>query len=285
LDDAIDDALDGLEDVYQDLGNTLEDAWKSADDTFDALGADIEEVWKDFLDTAVEDAPAPGVFRSRAIGGDGSDVFFGLIPSKSWGALNGAALYGGDGDDFLTGTDQRDLLLGGADSDWISGLGGDDFLFGNSGKDKVLGGAGNDLIAGGSGGDYLDGGNGRDKIYGGSGNDKMIGGPGADWLFCDGGYDTIVFRTAAETRTGTTYDRVYGFTPGKDKFDVSAIDADTGLAGNQAFTYDGKVGLSGEAGQLVLNGSKVLGDVDGDGVADLKFQVDVSSLSAGDFIL
>jgi hypothetical protein len=75
-----------------------------------------------------------------------------------------------------------------------------------------------------------------------------------------------------------------------DKIDLSAIDANGALAGDQAFTFIGTAGFSGKAGelhQIRLNGLTVIeGDLNGDRIAD--FQIEFASaisLSTSDFLL
>src|SRR5436305_15295383 len=69
------------------------------------------------------------------------------------GALPGALLDGGSGNDIITGGSGNDLLFGDAGNDILSGKGGDDMLFGGDGNDTLTGGPGNDRV-------YVDGGNG-----------------------------------------------------------------------------------------------------------------------------
>jgi hypothetical protein len=75
-----------------------------------------------------------------------------------------------------------------------------------------------------------------------------------------------------------------------DPVDLSAVDADTGAAGDQAFTFIGSDPFSGKAGELHFtheaDGIAVTGDVNGDKVADL--QVDllgVKEITAENFHL
>lgn len=81
--------------------------------------------------------------------------------------------FGGDGNNTLTGTDNKlgDHLYGGGGNDTISGLAGDDYLEGNAGNDQLDGGAGIDALLGGAGDDKLEGGEGLDLLFGGAGND------------------------------------------------------------------------------------------------------------------
>ena len=78
-----------------------------------------------------------------------------------------SVLWGGDGDDKLTGGSADDVLIGGH---------GDDKLNGGDGNDVLSGGAGDDKLDGDHGDDVLIGGAGRDKLKGEKGDDLLIGG-------------------------------------------------------------------------------------------------------------
>ena len=84
-----------------------------------------------------------------------SEVFyFGSDSNDSWIADHGTAhLYGGLGDDTLSGVSSDDYLEGGE---------GDDSLTGGAGDDTLLGGTGNDTLVAGAGDDEMDGGLGAD---------------------------------------------------------------------------------------------------------------------------
>ena len=76
-----------------------------------------------------------------------------------------------------------------------------------------------------------------------------------------------------------------------DKVDLSAIDADTNTAGNQAFAFVGRNAFSGTAGELRFfidgAGNKVAsGDVDGDRVADFQiaFVAPQGPVGGADFV-
>lgn len=55
-------------------------------------------------------------------------------------------LLGGDGDDVLTGNDERNFILGGAGDDSLHGAGGKDTLIGGEGADTLSGGDDHDLL-------------------------------------------------------------------------------------------------------------------------------------------
>ncbi len=77
------------------------------------------------------------------------------------------------------------------------------------------------------------------------------------------------------------HDLIENFETGIDKIDLSQIDANTGLAGNQAFVFTTR--FTGRAGQLIYNDGQLRGDTNGDRIADLTINVD--GLSRSDVIL
>ena len=88
----------------------------------------------------------------RILGLKGDDE---LKVDDSNGPMPPANLFGGEGDDTLTGSNNDDLLDGGA---------GNDTLIGRGGKDRLVGGPGNDTLVGGQGEDVNQGGEGDDQI-------------------------------------------------------------------------------------------------------------------------
>ena len=101
-------------------------------------------------------------------------------------------------------------LYGGLGNDRLSGGSGPDLIEGNAGNDRIKGNAGADLLFGGLGNDRVAGGRGDDYLAGGSGNDRLRGGLGNDWIFGDatntypeGAVDPQVYAdTHAETNAG-----------------------------------------------------------------------------------
>lgn len=85
-------------------------------------------------------------------------------------------VFGGNGNDSLTGNTLSNYFIGGGGNDTLSGLNGDDVLRGGLGRDQIFGGAGNDQLAGGSG---------QDIFSGGAGNDIFI------YYFASEGGDTV----------------------------------------------------------------------------------------------
>jgi serralysin len=103
--------------------------------------------------------------------------------------------------------------------------------------------------------------------------------------------DTFRYDTTAES-TSTSLDHILDFTPGTDKIDLSRIDANTLVDGDQAFTVIGGAAFSHTAGELrgFQSGGDwfIEGDTNGDGVADFVVQLTLQGptpLGAGDFLL
>ncbi|NKD54820.1 MULTISPECIES: calcium-binding protein [unclassified Haematospirillum] len=127
-------------------------------------------------------------------------------------------VYGGPGDDVLTGLGGKRILDGGEGRDtvlyrgqfpslwvelngsdssavWIGGVPGDvirnvENVTGGMGNDVLLGDVGQNVLHGDFGDDALSGGFGDDILDGGIGADIMIGGPGAD-LFVFSAFDPV----------------------------------------------------------------------------------------------
>ncbi|MFH1112747.1 MAG: calcium-binding protein, partial [Pseudomonadota bacterium] len=117
--------------------------------------------------------------------------------ARAYAPTNGPdRIYGGPGDDELSG-------LGGADL--IYGLESNDTLHGDDDNDRLYGGLGADTLEGGSGADRLYGEDDPDVLMGGLDDDYTAGGPGNDtYRFSRGdGHDTIddTDTTAGNTDT------------------------------------------------------------------------------------
>jgi Ca2+-binding RTX toxin-like protein len=162
--------------------------------------------------------------------------------------------------------------------------------YGSEFADSLQGTAGNDFIHGNSGADRLDGGAGNDELRGGGENDRLTGGLGADLMHGGDGRDTFVFRTADESGVGSGHrDVIQWFQQGADTMDLSLIDANTALAGDQLFKFAGEShSVEANAISFFREGSSTIlhGDLNGDSTAD--FQIEFNSklhLHRSDFAL
>lgn len=170
---------------------------------------------------------------------------------------------------------RHDGIGGSTFDDTYHGSAGTDQFYGDAGNDQIFGRAGNDMLFGEDGNDVLQGGDGRDLLSGGSGNDSFV-------------YAAVSGSPAS--RNETTLDRIEDFVHGQDRIDLSAIDADSSIAGDQAFNFT-PGGFSG-LGQLHVIASSTAGyfrvEANTAGSLSPDFAMLVKSatpLSADDFIL
>jgi Ca2+-binding RTX toxin-like protein len=236
------------------------------------------------IGSAGNDSLFGGDGNDRLLGGFGIDRLFG---GNGNDLLNGGAgadaLNGGIGHDTLLGGDGHDRLLGGTGFDRLFGGADHDFLDGGVGVDRLEGGAGSDTLAGGAGNDALLGGLGNDRLVGGLGKDRLAGGMGADQFVFTNRLDSGA--GAAERDIITDFNRAQA-----DKINLSSMDANLRLAGNQAFEFVGADGFSGSAGELRYQQGEgatlIFADLDGDRRAD--FSIELSrqiTLHENDFFL
>lgn len=147
---------------------------------------------------------------------------------------------------------------------------------------RVLTGTdGNDKLYGGGSDNILRGGDGDDVLVGGGASDTLIGGEGRDFLRGLGGADRFVFDRSTDTGNSRgTSDTIQGFNAAEgDRVDLSAIDADSTLAGHQSFVFTAAKPADAAAGSLWVETSveagtwELRGDVDGDGKSDFMIEV------------
>lgn len=251
------------------------------------------------------------------------------FPGKTWGAEKVTSIENaetGSGNDILIGNNVANFFKGNAGNDVFDGAGGDDLFDGGLGSDTVLYTANTtsvriDLIAGnasfpgeswaseglisienattGSGADTFIGNAAANTFRGGAGNDRFTPGAGADVLIGGSGNDTFVFLRTSDSFSGavdvlragdggSAFDR-----PGSaagDKIDLSAIDANTAISGNQAFIF-GTAKSAGHIWMQEIGGvSHVMGNVDGDATIEFDLAIDdgtvtISGYSGADFFL
>src|SRR5262249_37544424 len=177
----------------------------------------------------------------EVFGNGGNDT---ITVDEANGALPAAHLFGGAGNDVLTGGSGNDLLFNGTGNDTLNGKGGDDLLFDGAGNDVLIGGTGSEMFG--------EAGNDRMIWNPGDGSDLMEGGDGVDTAEVNGGNGSETFTiTANGTRVrfdrispapftldiGTTENLVLNANGGDD-----VITAGNGLANLIKLTIDGGAG-------------------------------------------
>jgi Ca2+-binding RTX toxin-like protein len=270
--------------------------------TLNVAGDETPEDWEDFfveitsLSPLAMVAPTGGIAVGRIRDDDGafrrgssdSDILTGLdVADRIDGGPGNDTIAGAGGNDLLRGDFGLDLLRGGLGADTLEGGGDNDTLFGGQGDDVLEGGQGvdnlngeegQDLLLGGADADVLRGDAGDDTLEGGAGNDTLIGGLGADQMEGGLGADRFAIFSLADAQG----DIILDFNPAQlDRLDLSRLDANAGMAGDQAFAWIGNAAFGGVAGQLRFANEVLQGDVTGDGVADFQIGLTgVFSLSA-----
>ena len=214
-------------------------------------------------------------------------------------------VFGQGGNDTITlneanGALPRANLFGGAGNDTLTGGSGGDQLFGQAGNDTLLGKGGFDFLFGGSENDTLTGGDADDQVFGESGNDRMIWNPGDDTDLNEGGAGTDTVEVnggnGAEVFTATANGTRVRF----DRLDPAPFAIDIGTSenlvlnangGDDSFSATGnlaaliKITVDGGAGNdtiLGSNGIDLLLGGDGNDFIDGQQGNDVAFLGAGD---
>jgi Ca2+-binding RTX toxin-like protein len=267
-----------------------------------------------------------GKLNDTIHGGKGNDQIFGDEGDDT--------LFGDDGDDKLFGGDQNDTLDGGKGDDTLFGGADQDKFVDIRGNNAVDGGSGFDTLdysgfqngrvtvtladpgleglavrethiaVPGSVGYFLE--DGRDtivsieRVVGTAFNDTITGnnsanvlrgGAGLDVMSGGGGADTFQFLEGDIPGTGG--ERITDFDI-LDRIDLSAIDAQTNVNGNNAFhVITGSGGFTGTSGELLIRNLgggnfNIFGDTDGDGSQDFTFAVHettTGAFGANDFVL
>ena len=206
------------------------------------------------------------------IGGAGLDIadyFFspsGVSVSLTTGLGTGGTAEGDQlaGVEALGGSNFDDSLVGDASDNVLLGAAGDDVLAGLDGKDRLIGGDGNDVVKGAGGIDSLDGGVGDDVLFGGLDIDNLTGGDDAD---------TFVWGSTAEAGGDTVFD--FNQADG-DLLDLSTIDANQTVNGNQSFDFIGTANFTapGQIRWINFNGDTYIQlNTDSDGAVEASIRV------------
>jgi Ca2+-binding RTX toxin-like protein len=274
--------------------------WSNAE-TMNGLGGDDKLIGKGGSDTLN--------------GGDGNDLLDGgtendtLDGGNGNDTLNGRAgvdvMAGGAGDDIYYVDSVSDSVNenAGEGTDWVRttidytlsanvengqvwGSAGHS-LYGNDLNNLLYGGSGNDFIFGGNGADIIKGANGEDSLWGSWGNDTILGNAGIDVLGGQGGADTLtggdgedtfLFQSVADSAPGSS-DAITDFSGTGDILDLTSIDPNTSIAGDQAFTFNNTTATAyGLWWSYVDNGDgttevTLYGDTNGNTTAELEIHI------------
>ncbi|MGZ0188763.1 MAG: calcium-binding protein, partial [Alphaproteobacteria bacterium] len=259
-----------------------------------------------------------GAGDDQLSGGNDNDLLAGALGNDH---LDGEAgrdrLFGQVGDDIMVGGAGNDAFFGGAGQDsidysqetgagpvtanMINGRATDTFgntdffseiehITGSNLGDLLVGNGQGNSFAGSGGNDFIQGASGDDQISGDSSADVLVGGRGVDIM--TGGGDGDFFRFILITDTDVdeeNRDEIADFSSADgDILDLSRIDANANVAGNNAFTFVNA--FANTAGQATIetagpNLFLVSMDVNGDSVADGEIQVSAIAFDAGDLLL
>ena len=222
--------------------------------------------------------------------------------------------------DVLTGTDAANTILAQAGADLVRGLAGNDILRGEGGSDVLDGGSGSDLLDGGDGIDFarfggsttvaIDlatgtakrgtetdtltsiqgaiGSSASDMFKGDGGPNWFQGGSSQDIATGGAGRDLYDFDRIQDSLPGPgDRDLILDFAPSSDRIDLTEIDADATVPGNQAFvlldtdppafTGPGQLGRFRSGGDVIVRGS-----TDGDAAPEFEIQLTGLTFVGGD---
>ena len=214
-------------------------------------------------------------------------------------SVSGVAMYGGLGDDSLTGGSGADVLVGDAGMDQLHGGAGDDLLYidgedtivdGGSGYDTVYvggtgnlalgltldlgaanvesatGGIGNDILTmSGAGSVFLSGNQGDDVLRGGVSGDTLLGGDGNDVLDGGAGIDQLTGGLGNDTYTVDAIGDIIteNVDEGMDTIQSSITYALSANVENLTLTGTAAVNGMGNALNNVLTGNSAANVLDG----------------------
>ncbi len=255
------------------------------DDTLSGLGGDdilFGHGGNDILDG--------GTGNDTMSGGGGNDTFVGGAGND---AMNGGS--GHNVIDYSADTQgvSADLALGtatgaGVGSDILVHIAD---VFGGAGNDSLSGDKKDNLLVGGAGKDVLRGQRGDDTLSGGAGRDTLIGGLGADLL--NGGTSRDHFKygdasasggSIAAQSTGSSFDTITGFSQHDTDqfvlwFAVTGIDATVAGGHMSKATADADLSTAITAGALDVHHALLFTPTTGDQQGDTFLIVDANGVA------
>jgi Ca2+-binding RTX toxin-like protein len=302
-----DDSIVGREDGSQISGLDGNDKLTGREASDELIGGDGADTLKGF---GGDDTLVGGPGNDTLDGGAGADMMLGSPGDDVYvvdnpGDCVGEHVEGSTGIDTVQSSislsladatiikgEVENLTLLGTDS--LDGTGGalDNVITGNTGDNTLKGGAGNDQLDGGGGADELRGEGGRDTLLGGSQSDLLVGGSGGDSLTGGSEGDRFIFSAVQQSGPAAdTRDIITDFQDGLDRIDLSGIDANVTVGGNQAFSFVGTNAFTAAAQVRFVQDAAndrtfVEGSVDGDLAPEFQIElVGPHSLAASDFVL
>ncbi|MCC8995612.1 MAG: hypothetical protein LM517_00830 [Nitrosomonas sp.] len=231
--------------IYGQAGNDYIDGGDGNDFIYGGLGND--ELYGGYGTDQIDGGSGNDYIASDGdggnyLGGDGNDYMNSAIGSWS------ETLDGGTGNDTI----DHSWWFGDYIFDMKTGLTNnygqkysnfENVIMGD-GNDAVVGTNGNNIMYGGYGNDNLNAMGGNDTVYGGYGDDLIGGGIGKDLLDGGAGADTFKYLYINGSPNNSSRDTIQYFNYSEgDKIDISGIDANVNVAGNQSFN----------SGQLIWN--------------------------------
>lgn len=240
--------------------------------------------------TGIENMTLSGLLEINATGNQLANMLTGNSAANILdGGLGADRMIGREGEDTYIVDNVSDVIVEGyspmLDIDTVksSVISIDLKKYGSYVENGTLTGSLNLNLTGNDGANTLNGNSGKNIITGGLGYDTMTGGTGADvFLFkSEGG---VWFNDP---------DVITDFTRGVDKIDLSGIDTDTAIPGDQAFKFSSSQVIDGSIGSVTYILDDFAGTVDDKTVIYLyapSWQQTISlkglqTLSAADFIL
>lgn len=223
-------------------------------------------------------------------GGDGADTLIGGMGNDTFYGETGASP-GDDADTISYGGAKKGVVFslantlaaqktGGAGTDRIHDISGIENLTGTLFPDNLTGSAVSNIIHGSDSNDLISGLSGADVLYGDAGLDAIDCGS-------DGDVDRVAYVQPPDSPVGPNRDQVSNFNAGNDVVDLTAMDANVNVGGDEAFVFNDTTPQANSV-WYVVSGTDIIvqGDVNGDAAPDFEVLVKgVASLAAGNFAL
>lgn len=247
------------------------------------------------LPANVENLTLTGTAATNGVGNALANIIAGDSAANTLTGLGGAdhldggagidTMYGGAGDDTYMVDNTSDVVVENAGEGTDLVISTATFTLSANVENLTLSGTaaingtGNalaNIMIGNNAANVLHGGAGDDKLIAYGGDDVLYGDAGADSLYGGIGADTFVYTALSDSSVAAS-DHIYDFSPTTDHIDLSAIDANSNVAGDQAFTLVSA--FDHHAGEMVLGYNSTANltvatlDVNGDGTADFRLLI------------